>query len=116
MILPTVKPFRPRAYDPDRPDTRTDAQRAATDRNFMVFKLRGLWAQAGMLSEPYRTGARASIDADLIARGCLPQEQHERQQMRKRHEANARRQRKEDEARICPDCNGKWLECECIPF
>lgn len=110
-----ARAFRPKPFDAERAD-RTAAQRAATDRNFAIFKLRGLWSQAGMLAEPYRTGARAAIDADLIARGALPQEQHERDQIIKRREAATRRQRAEDAARICPDCKGKWLECECIPF
>lgn len=62
--------FRPRPYDPDRKDKRTDAQKAASRRNFGIFQLRGLWALAGMLREPYRSTVRVLIDADLIARGA----------------------------------------------
>lgn len=76
--------FQPRPYDPDRADKQTDAQKAATNRNFGIFKLRGLWSQAGMLAEPYRTGVRAPIDADLIARGALPQAKHGVETSRKR--------------------------------
>lgn len=112
-----AKAFKPRLYDPARADKRSDAQRAANNRNFAIFRLRGLWAQAGLLAEPYRTGARAAIDADLIARGALPQEAHEREKIAKRLEANAKRQREEDAKRMCPfHPDTHWLECDCIPF
>nr|WP_047169713.1 hypothetical protein [Sphingomonas sp. Y57] len=85
-----ARPFKPRPYDPDREDTRSDAQRAATDRNFMIFKLRGLWSQAGMLMEPTRTAVRALIDVDLRERGALPQAEHEREERRKRDARRAK--------------------------
>lgn len=85
-----LRPFRPRPYDPDREDKRTDAQKRATDRNFMIFKLRGLWSQAGMLMEPYRTAARVAIDADLQERGALTQREHERAQREKRWKRTSR--------------------------
>jgi hypothetical protein len=69
--------FKPRPYDPNREDKQTPAQRSATARNFAIFRLRGLWQQASMLSEPHRTTARIAIDLDLIGRGALPQLEHE---------------------------------------
>lgn len=83
-VIPMIRSFKPRPYDPDREDTRTDAQRAATDRNFMIFKLRGLWSQAGMLMEPQKSAVRALIDVDLRERGALPQRDHERADRLKR--------------------------------
>ena len=62
--------FKPPPYDPDRPNKQTDAQKAATQRNFGIFGLRGLHANCGMLREPYRSTVRALIDADLVSRGA----------------------------------------------
>lgn len=76
--------FRPRKYDPDRPARHTPAQQAATMRNFGIFKLRGLWVSCCMLSEPNRSFARAAIDAELVKRGALAQDDHERQAAYKR--------------------------------
>lgn len=100
--------FKPRPYDPDREDKQTDAQRAATYRNFGIFKLRGLWANAALLQEPYRTAARVAIDADLVKRGALDQLQHERAVREKRYA--------EYEKQVCPECNRSRRECECVPF
>lgn len=76
--------FKVRPYDPDREDVQSELQRAATHRNFGIFRLRGMWSQASMLQEPYRTAARVAIDADLRERGALPQREHERAERAKR--------------------------------
>ena len=71
-----TKPFRPRRVDPGQPwpkDKRTDAQKAASQRNFGIFQLRGLWALAGMLREPWRHLVRDLIDEDIRARGAEPE-------------------------------------------
>lgn len=104
--------FKPRPYDPDRPNKQTSAQRAATDRNFAIFKLHGLWAQAGMLNEPIRSTVRALIDADLKDRGAKTRTERDRELVAK---ALKRRQR-EEAKRVCTDCGHPFLECECIPF
>lgn len=83
--------FKPRGYDPDRPNRQTDAQKAATQRNFSIFQLRGLWMQAFMLNEPMRTTVRHLIDIDLIGRGALPQAEHERARDAKHMAAYAKR-------------------------
>ena len=104
--------FKLRPYDPDRIGKQTDAQRAATMRNFHIFKLRGLWSQAGMLDEPQRSTVRALIDFDLVKRGALSQADHERERHRKLH---AKRER-EWQSKICSDCGERFAECVCIPF
>lgn len=76
--------FRPRPYDPNRPVVQTEAQRLAVNRNFGIFKLRGLWVSCGMLSEPNRAFARAAIDAELVMLGALAQDDHERAKARNR--------------------------------
>tara|TARA_R110002074_G_scaffold262994_1_gene435081 strand:+ start:4454 stop:4771 length:318 start_codon:yes stop_codon:yes gene_type:complete len=80
--IPLRKQWRPAPYDPDKPDKSTPAQKAAQGRNFGIFQLRGLYALCFRLREPYRSGAMAMIDADLIARGALPQAEHERRLMK----------------------------------
>ena len=82
-----IRPFRPSG---ERQDNRTEAQKAATDRNFGIFKLRGLWAQAAILREPYRSGVRGLIDADLIARGAKAEQEH-RAEIRERTYAKLKR-------------------------
>lgn len=72
------KPFNPRTYVPGQPwpeDKRTDAQKAAQQRNFGIFQLRGLWALAGMLREPWRHLVRDLIDEDLRSRGARPEKE-----------------------------------------
>jgi len=76
--------FRPRPYDPDRPVIQTEAQQRAVMRNFGIFKLRGLWISCCMLSEPNRSFAQAAIDAELVKRGALTQNDHARETARKR--------------------------------
>lgn len=87
--------FRPRPYDPDRASPGTPAQRAARMRNFEIFKLRGLWCQAGMLDEPIRTAVRALIDLNLVTRGARPQREHERISNAKRARKSARQRDRE---------------------
>jgi hypothetical protein len=50
---------------------RTEAQEAATDRNFRIMQLRALWHLAYVLSTDARLAVRALIDADLKAVGAL---------------------------------------------
>ena len=78
-----MRPFKLKPYDAQRQE-QTDAQRAATERNFAIFKIRGLWANAAMLMEPYRTAARVAIDADLRERGALTQREQEKAEREKR--------------------------------
>lgn len=104
--------FKPRPYDPDRVDTRTQAQRDATDRNFGIFKLRGLHAQMGLLTGPRRELARMLVDQELIERGALSMADAERGHWERiRH-----RDAKIFAAGKCPQCREKLAECECIPF
>jgi hypothetical protein len=65
--------FKPRPYDPDRPDKRSPAQKASHQRSYQIFRLRGLWAQAGLLSAQARHGVRALIDFDLFGLGAEPE-------------------------------------------
>lgn len=69
--------FRPRDWRRTSAKPQSPAQEAATQRNFGIFKLRGLWVSMALLREPYRSIARAAIDMDLVARGALMQEDHE---------------------------------------
>lgn len=69
--------FKIRPYDRNRENKQTTAQRAATEKNFRIFRLRGLWSQAGLLAEPYATAARVAIDADLRERGAEPERQRQ---------------------------------------
>lgn len=65
--------FRPRPYDPDREDRRTPAQKAAQQRNWKIWRLRGLYWNAHLLTEERRARALEQIDAELIALGAEPQ-------------------------------------------
>ncbi|GGO96406.1 hypothetical protein GCM10011329_22860 [Stakelama pacifica] len=51
----------------------TEAQTRARQRNWQIRCIRSLWAQAGHLSEPFRTSVREAIDADLMERGAEPE-------------------------------------------
>lgn len=55
-------------------------QRAARERNWRVFKLRGLQSQLGLLTGPRRVLASALIDRELEAIGAKPRAQHEAEQ------------------------------------
>lgn len=65
--------FKPRQYDPNRADTRTKAQIDASERNFRIFKLRGLHAQCFMLTGKRREQAQAIVDMELKAPGAESQ-------------------------------------------
>lgn len=62
--------FRPRPYDPDRKDSRTPAQKAATERNFRIFQLHGLHAQVRLLTGKRRERAQQLVDDELRAMGA----------------------------------------------
>lgn len=72
-----MKQFRPRPYDPDRKDTRTPAQRAANDRNFRVFQLRGLASFRYMLTGQRRDALLRLVDQELKAIGAEPESARE---------------------------------------
>lgn len=80
------KRFRPRKPPlPGQPwpeDKRTEAQKKASERNFGIFQLRGLWTLCGMLREPMRSQARAAVDADLTARGAESQSARDQRRQR----------------------------------
>lgn len=65
--------FKPRPYDPDRIDYRTDAQKRACERNFRIFKLRGLHAQVWLLTGWRRKVARWLVDLELGRMGAESQ-------------------------------------------
>lgn len=67
--------FKPRPYDPNRKDGRTPAQKAASDRNFRIFLLPGLYAQVGLLTGKRREQARKLVDQELAAMGATPETQ-----------------------------------------
>jgi hypothetical protein len=50
---------------PRRDARPTAKQSAARDRNWRIFKLRGLWWNVGMLTGKRLTAARRAIDAEL---------------------------------------------------
>ena len=68
--------FKPRPYDPDRKDTRTPAQKAASNRNFRIFQLRGLHAQMFLLTGKRRDAAQKLVDQELVVMGAATQDQH----------------------------------------
>ena len=71
--------FKRRPYDPNKPDTRTPAQKAAGDRNFAIFKLRGLWSFSYLLTGKRRSVMQRLVDAELKALGAEPETvRHER--------------------------------------
>lgn len=65
--------FKPRPYDPDRADNRSPAQKAAGERNFRIFMLRGLHAQMRLLTGRRRELARKLVDEELAALGAETQ-------------------------------------------
>ncbi|QUT04019.1 hypothetical protein KFK14_12770 [Sphingobium phenoxybenzoativorans] len=111
--------FKTRPYDPSRKDTRTPAQKAANERNFRIFQLRGLHAQVGLLTGRRREQARDLVDRELKAMGALPMREHADERWR-RIEAKARKRKELEAERIlagrCPTCGDPALECDCIPF
>jgi hypothetical protein len=67
-----VKRFQPRPYDPSRKDARTPAQRAANERNFRIFQLRGLASFRFMLTGKRRDALLRIVDQELKALGAEP--------------------------------------------
>lgn len=62
----------PRLYDPSRKPGRppSERQKAARDRNWQIFKLRGLWYQVWALTGDRRVAAQASVDQELELLGA----------------------------------------------
>jgi len=110
--------FKLRPYDPDRPDTQTPAQKAATERNFRVFRLHGLHSAMRMLTGPRREMALMLVDQELTAMGA----DTTAQVRSKRIEKQLRKRRKEEALRRAnphphtddPDCLCE--NCLDIPF
>ena len=75
--------FRPRPYDPDRVDTRTEAQKKAGERNFRIFRLRGLYAQMWLLTGWRRKVAWWLVNRELAAFGAKTESQHRAEIMAK---------------------------------
>lgn len=60
-----------RVRDPSKPRrTLSPAQEAATQRSFRIFRLRGLWSQAWLLTGERRAAARDLIDQELALLGA----------------------------------------------
>lgn len=71
--------FHIRPYDPNRVSKpRSDAQKAATERNFRIGRLRGLWYLNGLLSPARREAVEAIIDAELRDLGAEPEGERRR--------------------------------------
>lgn len=62
--------LRPHKANPGKAGKSSPAQAAARERNFRIFKLRGLHAQMRMLTGEHLTEARACVDLELIALGA----------------------------------------------
>lgn len=62
--------FKHRPYDPERRDYRTAAQRAASNRNFLIFRLRGHYAQSYLLTGWRRKAVHFLIDLELRRLGA----------------------------------------------
>lgn len=60
--------------EPRKP--RTPAQEAATDRAFRIFRLRGLYYQALLLTGERREQAQAAVDAELRLLGAKTHDEH----------------------------------------
>ena len=65
----------PRFYDPARPAGKspTEKQRAARDRNWRIFKIRGLYYQSMLLTGAHRIAALAAVDGQLRELGAEPE-------------------------------------------
>lgn len=59
-----------RPYTDFREASGTEKQRAARDRSWRIFKLRGLYAQVSLLTGERRTVARALVDQELALLGA----------------------------------------------
>ena len=106
--------FKPRPYDPDRPDNRTPAQKAAAMRNFRVFQLRGLHAQVRLLTGKRRERAMALVDDELKAMGALGMAEHAASRNDKLLAKLARARNAPPPK--CRDCGEPAGFCDCIPF
>lgn len=71
--------MRLKPYDAPR-QKRTRAQDAATDRNFRIFRLRGLYYELGMFTGWRRRIARWMLDREFTAMGALTMAQHWKKQ------------------------------------
>lgn len=60
--------------EPRKP--RTAAQDAATDRAFRIFRLRGFYYQAALLTGERREQAQAAVDAELRLLGAKTHAEH----------------------------------------
>lgn len=69
--------FRPRPHDPDRKDDRTAAQKQAGERNFRIFRLRGLHAQLWLLTGKRREQAQRLVDQELASIGARTETQRQ---------------------------------------
>jgi hypothetical protein len=68
-----MKRFQPRPYDPSRKDTRTPAQKAANNRNFRIFQLRGLASFRFLLTGKRRESLLRLVDQELRSLGAEPE-------------------------------------------
>jgi len=84
-----VSMFRVKGHrEPRKP--RTPAQDAATERSFRIFRLRGLYSQALLLTGARRAAMRDAIDGELQALGVETQAERERVQRETRARIEAR--------------------------
>lgn len=76
--------FTPRRYDPSRPSKpATERQKATRNRNWRIFKLRGLYCSVGWLTGERRAMAKAAIDLELEllgAEGCAARQEREQRE------------------------------------
>ena len=68
---------------------RSDAQHAATERNFHIFRLRGFHAQALLLSPSRRAQVEALIDDEIVSLGAESQADRAAARMASREAAEA---------------------------
>lgn len=84
--------WKPRPYDPDNQAKLSTAQKKAITRNFHIFRLRGLYFHAWLLTGKRRERMQSLIDAELKAMGAEPQTVRMQREKRVR-EAEAHRHR-----------------------
>jgi len=75
--------FKTRPYDPDREDKRSPAQKAASNRNFRIFQLRGLHAQVRLLTGKRREQAMKLVDQELAAMGAKTESERDAERRKK---------------------------------
>lgn len=101
-----MMPFKQKPHHLPRA-VQTEAQRKATERNFLVMRLRGLWCLAYILTKDRREAVQAIIDGDLRDLGAEPQG------------VRVARERAELEARLAKDDRAETpddLDKPFIPF